>query len=214
MQAPRHNHGRGRDGVGALVRLGLLRVGHVGRVGAAGIVARPRAAHWVVLRAPKHGTAVSPAPVLARAAGRAVGQLLAVLLGHRHLAVVADIWVRVERGARPPAAVAAVGRGKAGEVGVVRGGARARGRRLEGRGELGQSRAQLQRRGLVVEALVGVGGQGVFGWRRHARVAGAARRGRGLGADDGRRTVDLAEVSERDLRARGSAMPGGGCGGS
>ena len=39
----------------------------------------------------------------------------------------------------------------------------------------------------------------VFGGRGVAWVAGATGRGRGLGADDGRRTVDLTEVCERDL---------------
>jgi hypothetical protein len=43
----------------------------------------------------------------------------------------------------------------------------------------------------------------LVGGGRDARVARAAGRGRGLGADDGRGTVDLAEVSERDLRVVG-----------
>ena len=39
----------------------------------------------------------------------------------------------------------------------------------------------------------------LFGRRRNAWVAGAAGRSRGLGADDGGRTVGLAKVCEGDL---------------
>jgi hypothetical protein len=82
----------------------------------------------------------------------------------------------------------------------VRGGAWAGGWRLEWRSQVRYLGAQLQRGGLVIEAVVRVGRVRLFGGRRHAWVAGSAGRGRGLGADDRRRTVDLAEVCERDLR--------------
>jgi hypothetical protein len=85
----------------------------------------------------------------------------------------------------------------------VRGGARAGGRGLEGRGQVRELGAQLQRGGLVVEAIIRVGRVRLVGGRRHAWVAGRAGRGRGLGADDRRRAVDLAEVRERDLRVVG-----------
>jgi len=86
----------------------------------------------------------------------------------------------------------------------VCGRARAGGRGLKRRGELGQARIQLEGGGLVVEAIVRVGRMRVFGWWGVAWVAGATGRGRGLGADDGRRTVDLTEVCERDLEGRGA----------
>jgi hypothetical protein len=41
----------------------------------------------------------------------------------------------------------------------------------------------------------------LFGRRRHTWVAGAAGRSRGLGADDGCRTVGLAKVCEGYLEA-------------
>lgn len=76
------------------------------------------------------------------------------------------------------------------------------GRGLERRGELGDAAAQLQGGcRLVIEAVVGDVGIWLFRGRGGARVAGAAWRGRGLGADDGGGTVDLAEVCERDLEA-------------
>lgn len=75
----------------------------------------------------------------------------------------------------------------------------ARGRRLEGRCELGQTPAQLQHR-LLVQPIIRVGRVGgLFGGRRDTGMAGAARGRGGLGADDGCRAVDLAEVRQRDL---------------
>lgn len=76
--------------------------------------------------------------------------------------------------------------------------ARACGGSFEGRVELRHTTAQLHEGGLVVEAIVGVGGVRLFGRWGHARVAGAAGGGGGLGAEDGGGTVGLAEVCERD----------------
>jgi hypothetical protein len=87
----------------------------------------------------------------------------------------------------------------------VRGGTRAGGWGFKGRGELRQSPTQLERGGLVIEAVVGIGRMRLFGRGCHAWVAGAAGRGRGLGANNRRGTVDLAEVCERDLRVCGLA---------
>lgn len=83
----------------------------------------------------------------------------------------------------------------------MRGGARAVGWGVEGRGELWQARVKLEGGGLIVQAIVGVGRVRLFGRRRHTRVAGAAGRSRGLGADDGCRTVGLAKVCEGYLEA-------------
>jgi hypothetical protein len=156
-----------------------------------------RSAHREVLRRPQHRTAIPAATVLGGAAWGAVGQLLAVLLGDYHAAVVADIGITIEGGARSPPAEAAVGRRVAGEVGVVGGGARTGGRRLEWRGEVWDLGAEF---GLVIQAVVGICRMRVVRGRRHAWVAGGAWQGGCLGTDDRRRTVDLAEVSERDLR--------------
>lgn len=196
MHASRCEHGRGRYGVGALIRLGLFGVGHVGRVGAGHIVEVSWAAHREVLRGPQHRTAVPAAAVLGGAAGGAVGQLLAVLLWDYHAAVVADIGVTVEGGARSRRAKAAVGRRVAGEVGIVGGRARTGGGRLEWRGEVWDLGAQLR---LVIQAVVGIRRMRVVRGRRHAWVAGRAWQGGCLGTDDRRRTVHLAEVGERDL---------------
>lgn len=49
-----------------------------------------------------------------------------------------------------------------------------------------------------VEGVAGVGRLRVFGRRSGARVAGTAGGGRGLGADDGRGTVNFTKVCERD----------------
>lgn len=65
--------------------------------------------------------------------------------------------------------------------------------------------AQLERDGLVIEAVVCVRGMRLFGGRGDAWVAGGAGQGGCLGADDRRRPVDLTEVSERDLRRSQSA---------
>jgi hypothetical protein len=65
---------------------------------------------------------------------------------------------------------------------------------------VGEAGVQLEGGGLVIQAVVGIGRVRLFGWRRNAWVAGAAGRGRGLGADDVGRTVGLADVRERDLR--------------
>lgn len=51
----------------------------------------------------------------------------------------------------------------------------------------------------MVALVVGEVRGGTFGRGRDARIARAARRGRRLGADDGRRAVDLAEVGKGDL---------------
>jgi hypothetical protein len=82
-------------------------------------------------------------------------------------------------------------------------GLRARGRRLEGRGQVGDLGGQFEGWRLVIEAVVRVGRVGLFRRGCYAWVARGAGRGRGLGADDGRRPVDLAEVRERDLRIAG-----------
>lgn len=67
------------------------------------------------------------------------------------------------------------------------GGSRAGGRGLKGRGEFE-----------VIQGGAGVG-LWLFGGRGDAWVAGAAWGDAGLGAGDGRGTVDLAEVGEGDL---------------
>jgi hypothetical protein len=71
---------------------------------------------------------------------------------------------------------------------------------VKGRVELRHARVQLERGRLVIEAVVGVCRVRLFGRRRHAWVTGAAGGGRGLGADDRRRAVDLAKVRERNLQ--------------
>jgi hypothetical protein len=163
-----------------------------------------RPADRELLGGSQHRATVPATAILGGTAGSAVGQPVGVLPGYHHAAVVADVRVGVEYGAGPaPAKAARGGRGEAGEVGVVRGGARAGGRGLEGRGEVRDLGAQLQRGGLVIEAVVGVGRVRLVGGRRHAWVARGAGRGRGLGADDRCRAVDLAEVCERDLRVMG-----------
>lgn len=75
--------------------------------------------------------------------------------------------------------------------------ARTGGRRLEWRGEVWDLGGQLR---LVIQAVVGICRMRLVRGRRHAWVAGRAWQGGCLGTDDRRRTVDLAEVSERDLR--------------
>ena len=151
------------------------------------------------MRRSQYGAAVPSSAILGGAARRAVGQSVAVFLGHHQPAVLANVGLRVEGATRSPTAEAAVGCGEAGEVGVVGRGAWARGGGLKGR-ELGHA-TQLQGGGLVIEAVVGEGPERLFGRRRSAGAAGAARGGGSLGADDRRRTVDLAEVCERDLES-------------
>lgn len=140
--------------------------------------------------ASQHRAAVPSSSVFGGAAWGTIGDLVAVLFGDDHLAVLACIRLGVEG--------AAVGRRQAGEVWVVCGRGGAGGRALEGRDE-GQA-CQPQRRGMVIEAVAGKGRKGLVGGRCDAWVASGAGRGRGLGADDGRRTVGLAEVGQRDLR--------------
>lgn len=81
------------------------------------------------------------------------------------------------------------------------------GGRLKGRCEARDPGAQLERGGLVIEAVVCVCGMRLFGGRGDAWVARSAGQGGCLGADDRRRPVDLTEVSERNLRGK-SAMRG------
>lgn len=206
VYAPRHEHWRGRYGVwegagcAALERSRLLCIGDIGGISATDIVTGDGSSHWVVLGATQHRTTVPSSSVLGGTARGAVGDLVAVLLGHYHLAVLTRVRVGVDGAARSPSAeTTGRGRGQAWKVGVVRGGARAVGRGVEGRGELWQARVKLEGCGLIVQAVVGVGRVRLFGGRRDAWVAGAAGRGRGLGADDGCRTVGLAKVCEGDL---------------
>lgn len=164
---------------------------------AARVVAEVGPPDWVVLGAAQDWAAIPSPSVFRGASWGAGGQFVAELLGHYHLAVLARVGVRLEGAAGPPPAEAAVRRGKAGEVRVVRGRLGARGWCLEGR-ELGQA-AQLERRRLVIEAIAGVGRVWLVGRRCYARVAGSAGRSGSLCADDRGRTVDLAEVGQRDL---------------
>jgi hypothetical protein len=153
---------------------------------------------------------VTSATILGGASWRTGGESVAVLLWHDNGAVFAYLGVRVVCAAGPAAPEAAVGATEAREVRVMRRRTRARGRGLERGRQLGKAASQLHG-GRLVQAIVTVGGRGcLFGGRRHARVAGAAWRGRGLGADNRRWTVDLAEVCERDLFRRALAMASGG----
>lgn len=88
-------------------------------MGAASIVAKVGSSDGVVLRAAEDRAAIPPSSVFGRAPWRAIGELVAELLRHYHLAVLAGVGIRVEGAAWPAPAEAAVGRGEAGKVGVV-----------------------------------------------------------------------------------------------
>jgi hypothetical protein len=189
------HHGRSRDGVwvglGAVKGPRLLCVGGIWRVwgGTAGV-----ASHGKVLGGPQYGAAVSSTAVFRGAAWSTGWQSVTVLLGENDGAVFARLRVRVEGVARSPATDATGGGGIAGEIWVVCGRAGACGRRLEGRRQaLGQIEGGVVEDGVIRRAF--------FGWGRDAWIARAARRGRRLSADDGRRTVNLTEVGQRDLCA-------------
>ena len=148
--------------------------------------------------------------ILGRASRGAIGESCADLLRDDDLAIVAHVVVGAVGAAGAARAKAGVRDGEAGEVGVVGRGSRAGGRGFERRGEVGYAVGQLQGGGgLVIQCIVGQLGVGLFGGWRHAWIARVAWRGRGLCADDGRGTVDLAEVCERNL-SRVRAGCGGG----
>lgn len=114
------------------------------------------------MRSSQHGATIPSSTIFGGAARRAVGNPIAVFLGDDHLAVGACLWVGVDVAAGPSSAETARGGRDAGKVGIVGGRAWAGGWGLKGRGELRNASAQLERRGLVIEAVVGEGRKRLF----------------------------------------------------